>query len=88
MPTAARRPTRKTSSGTRLPRVGTRASRRYLVLVQTFEAELGCELTEVDRVMVKHAASLNLQAEQVETSAVQGLPADPDLSIRLRCPIF
>jgi hypothetical protein len=33
--------------------------------------------------MVKQAASLSLQAEQVETSAVQGLPVDPDVSTRL-----
>jgi hypothetical protein len=68
-----------------LPRVDarTRASRRYLELVQTFEAELGYELTELDRVMVKQAASLSLQAEQVEASVVKGLTVDPDMSIRL-----
>jgi hypothetical protein len=60
MPTAARRPTRKTNSGIRLPRVDarTRASRRYLELVQTFESELGYQLTEADRVMIKQAATL------------------------------
>ncbi|WP_425907605.1 hypothetical protein [Nitrobacter sp. TKz-YC02] len=85
MPTAARRSTRKTASGISLPRFDarTRSSRRYLELVQAFESELGYELTEADRVMVKQAASLSLQAEQIETSVVQGLPVDPDLSIRL-----
>jgi hypothetical protein len=85
MPTAARRSTRKTASGIRLPRVDarTRASRRYLELVQTFESEIDHKLTEVDRVMVKQAASLTMQAEDVEASVVKGLPVDPDLSIRL-----
>jgi hypothetical protein len=85
MPTAARRPTRKTSTGIRLPRVDarTRSSRRYLELVQTFEAELGYDLTEVDRVMLKQAVSLSLQAENLEADIVKGSQVDPDLSIRL-----
>lgn len=68
-----------------MPRVDarTRASRRYLELVQTFESDLDRKLTEVDRVMLKQAASLTMQAEDVEASVVKGLPVDPDLSIRL-----
>jgi hypothetical protein len=68
-----------------LPRVDarTRASRRYLELVQTFEAELGYQLTEADRVMIKQAATLSLQGEHLEAAIVSGSLVDSDDLIRV-----
>lgn len=85
MPVAARRSTRKTRSGIRLPRVDarTRSSRRYHQLILTFEAEIGRELTEADRVLIKQAATIALRAEQLEQEIVAGAVVDPDLVIRL-----
>ena len=85
MPVAARRSTRKTASGIRLPRVDarTRTSRRYLELVQTFEREIGGQLTETDRVLVKQAASITIRAEQLEGEIVAGQSVDSDELIRL-----
>ncbi|WP_298111470.1 hypothetical protein [Bradyrhizobium sp.] len=85
MPVAARRSTRKTPSGIRLPRVDarTRTSRRYLELVQTFEREIGGQLTETDRVLVKQAASITIRAEQLEAAIVAGQSVDSDELIRL-----
>jgi hypothetical protein len=85
MPLAARRSTRKTSTGIRLPRVDgrTRSVRRYRELIATFEAEIGREPAEADRILLKQAAAIALRAEQLEDAIVAGDAVDPDLVIRL-----
>jgi hypothetical protein len=89
MPTAARRATRKTSSGIPLPRFDARrrASRRYAELVLAFESEVSGELTDADRVMISQAASMSLRAEQIRESIVAGNVVDDDDAIRLASEI-
>jgi hypothetical protein len=85
MPTAARRSTRKTASGICLPRCDarTRSSRRYRVLLDELSAEVGGQLSAIDRELVAQAAGLALRAEQIRESIVGGVSIDADEAIRL-----
>jgi hypothetical protein len=59
-------------------------ARRYRDLVESFEADLGGpSLTEVERGLIRQAASLTLRAEQLSADLVNGQPVDGDQLIRL-----
>src|SRR6202035_3506846 len=58
-------------------------ARRYRDLVQAVEAEIGGNLTEVERGLVMQAAALALRAEQMQADIVNGKMVDSDDLIRL-----
>ena len=75
MPTAARRPPRYTDAGIELPRDAdgrTRSFRRFRALVSAFEQELGPNLTEPDKALVRQVSSLQLRIEQMQCAIVAG----------------
>jgi hypothetical protein len=76
---------RRTGTGTELPRTDGRtlASRRFRQLCEAYEAEIGGQLTEVERGLVKQAAALTLQAETMQTDIINGQPIDADQLIRI-----
>jgi len=76
---------RSTPGGTPLPRLDGRtvSARRYRDLVIAFEAEVGGPLSESERAMIKQAAAMTLQAEQLQTDLILGNPIDNDLLVRL-----
>jgi hypothetical protein len=59
------------------------SARRYRDLVAAFEAEIGGNLTEVERGLVKQAAALTLRSEQMQADIVNGNPVDADALIRI-----
>lgn len=59
------------------------AARRFRDLIQLYESEIGADLTEVERGLVKQAAALTLQNEQLQAAIVNGKPVDADTLIRL-----
>jgi hypothetical protein len=74
------------SNGTRLHQnVDQRSSsaRRYRDLVAAFEDEIGGDLSEAERGLVRQAATLTLRAEQLAADVVNGTPVDDDQLIRL-----
>jgi len=58
-------------------------ARRYRDLVRANEAEIGKELSEAEKGLVKQAAALTLQAEQMQADIVNGKPVDSDVLIRI-----
>jgi hypothetical protein len=58
-------------------------ARRFRDLMQAFEAEIGGDLTEVERGLVKQAAALTLRSEQMQADIVNGKPVDSDALIRI-----
>ena len=58
-------------------------ARRFRDLIKAYEAEIGGELTEVERGLVKQAAALTLRAEQMQAAIVRGEPIDNDQLIRI-----
>jgi 2C-methyl-D-erythritol 2,4-cyclodiphosphate synthase len=58
-------------------------ARRFKVLVDAYSAELGGELSEAERSLVRQAAALQIQGEKMQEQIVQGLPIDPDQLIRV-----
>lgn len=85
MPTAARRPTRTTSSGISLPRFDarTRSSRRYRALIEELSAEVGGQLSPIDRALIAQAVGLALRAEQIREAIVAGEAVNDDEVIRM-----
>jgi hypothetical protein len=81
---ANRRP-RRTRSGTALPRSDGRtiASRRFRQLVEEFERELGGELSEADRSLIKQAANLVQVSERLQADVIAGVPVDADALVRI-----
>ncbi|WP_439399362.1 hypothetical protein ACRQ5Q_18450 [Bradyrhizobium sp. PMVTL-01] len=76
----------KLSNGTRLmPGVDLRsaAGRRYRYLVTEYSNELGTELTEPEKALVRQVSSLQLRIEQLQGRLVQGEDVDADQIIRL-----
>jgi hypothetical protein len=76
----------KVSNGTRLLQdVDGRSSsaRRFRDLVRAYEAEVGGNLTEVERGLVRQAAALTFKAEKLQSDLVNGNPVDGDQLIRL-----
>jgi hypothetical protein len=53
------------------------------VLVDAYSNELGGELSEAERSLVRQAAALQLQAEKMQEAFVQGQPVDADQLIRV-----
>jgi hypothetical protein len=58
-------------------------ARRFRDLVAAFEAEIGGDLVEVERGLVKQAAALTIRAEQLQADIVNGKPVDSDALIRI-----
>jgi hypothetical protein len=58
-------------------------ARRFRDLMQAYEAEIGGDLTEVERGLVKQAAALTLRAEQMQADIVNGKAVDSDALIRI-----
>jgi hypothetical protein len=52
-------------------------ARRFRDLVAAFEAEIGGNLTEVERGLVKQAAALTIRAERPQADIVNGKPRQP-----------
>jgi hypothetical protein len=76
----------KVSNGTRLlQNVDGRSSsaRRFRDLVRAYEAEVGKDLTEVERGLIRQAAALTFKAETLQSDLVNGHPVDGDQLIRL-----
>ncbi|MDT2022816.1 hypothetical protein [Methylocella sp. CPCC 101449] len=76
----------KVSNGTRLlENVDGRSSlaRRFRDLYRAYEAEIGGALNEIDRGLIRQAASLSLRAERMQAAVVRGEEVDNDALIRL-----
>lgn len=58
-------------------------ARRFRDLIQAFQSEIGGELTEIERGLVKQAAALTLRAEGMQADIVNGVHVDTDALIRL-----
>ena len=82
---ATRARLRRTVSGIELPRTDGRTihARRYRRLIETFEAELGSQLSAADAALVRQAAALTLRAEQVQADVVNGIAVDADALVRV-----
>lgn len=63
---AVRRRPRRPLTGIELPRADGRtvAARRFRALVETFERDLGGNLTAAEKSLVQQAAAIQLRAEQ------------------------
>jgi hypothetical protein len=59
------------------------SARRFRDLVVAFEAEIGGELTEVERGLVRQAAALTMRAEQLQADIINNVPVDSDALIRI-----
>ena len=79
-----RRP-RHTRSGTALPRSDGRtiASRRFRQLVEEFEKELGGDLSEIEKNLVRQAANLTQVAERIQHDVIAGAQIDADELVRV-----
>jgi hypothetical protein len=76
----------KVSNGTRLlQNVDGRSSsaRRFRDLVRAYETEVGGNLTEVERGLIRQAAAVTFKAEALQSDLVNGHPVDGDQLIRL-----
>jgi hypothetical protein len=83
---AARFTTRdKVSNGRLFRNVDLRSSaaRRFRVLVDAYEAELGGELTEAERSLARQAVALQLKGEMMQAAIVRGEIVDADQLIRV-----
>jgi hypothetical protein len=58
-------------------------ARRFRDLMQAYEAEIGPDLSEVERGLIKQAAALTLRAEQLQADIVNGKDVDSDALIRI-----
>jgi hypothetical protein len=59
------------------------AARRFRDLTNSYSAELGGELSEAERSLVRQAVALQLQAELMQAAIVRGEPVDADQLIRV-----
>jgi hypothetical protein len=84
-PTATKRRPRHTPTGIELPRVDGRtvAARRFRDLVVAFTAELGADLTEPDKALIKQAAALTVQSETIQTAIAAGEAVNMDQALLL-----
>jgi hypothetical protein len=85
---AATRPTSRSRITNRtrlLENVDGRSSsaRRFRDLTNAYSAELGGELSEAERSMVRQAVAMQLQAERMQEAIVRGEAVDSDALIRL-----
>jgi len=79
-----RRP-RRTRTGIELPRSDGRtiAARRFRALIESFEKELGGNLSEVERSLIRQAANLVQVSERLQADVVAGLQVDADAMVRI-----
>jgi hypothetical protein len=79
-----RRP-RHTRTGITLPRADGRtiAARRFRELVESFEQELGGNLSEVEQSLVRQAANLTQVNERLQADVVAGVQIDADAMVRI-----
>jgi hypothetical protein len=75
----------KVSNGRLFQSLDLRSSgaRRFRVLVDAYSAELGGDLSEAERSLVRQAAALQLQAEKMQEQIVKGEPVDAEQLIRV-----
>jgi hypothetical protein len=68
-----------------LPRLDGRtvSARRYRQLVESFESEIGNNLSAADVSLVRQAASLTLAAEALQADIGAGKPVDTDALVRV-----
>lgn len=59
------------------------SARRFRDICRAYEAEVGGNISDVDRDLIKQAAALTLRAEQLQADIVNGKPGDDDRLIRL-----
>jgi len=57
--------------------------RRYRDLIEEFSTEIGGDLTQSERAMVKQAAALAIKGEMMQAAIINGEPVDSDELIRL-----
>jgi hypothetical protein len=77
---------RHTSHGIELPRTAdgrTIAARRFQHLVEAYSRELGGELSPAEKSLITQAATLQMEAEQLQEAIVRGETIDSDRLIRL-----
>lgn len=58
-------------------------ARRFRDLIASYEAELGGNVSDVERDLIRQAAGLTLRAEQLQAAIVRGEPVNNDELIRL-----
>jgi hypothetical protein len=85
---AAVRPTNRSAISNRsrlLPGIDGRSAtaRRFRDICISYETEIGGNVTEVERDLVRQAAGLTLRAEQLQAAIVRGEAVDNDELIRL-----
>jgi hypothetical protein len=59
------------------------SARRFRDICANYVAEVGGNVTEVERDLIRQAAGLTLRAEQLQAALVNGQPVDNDELIRL-----
>jgi hypothetical protein len=59
------------------------SGRRYRYLVASYSNELGAELTEPEKALVRQIASVQLQIEKLQAQIVRGEDVSADETIRL-----
>jgi hypothetical protein len=84
-PTITYRRPRHSRTGIELPRTDLRtvAARRLRGLIAAYESELGDNLGEAEKAMIRQVCSLQLRIEQLETAIVEGRDVNADEIIRL-----
>ena len=58
-------------------------ARRFRYLVNAYSAELGDDITELERATVRQAATLQLEIERLQAAVLKGDATDADMVIRL-----
>lgn len=61
----------------------TAGARRFSALIAAFSDEIGGDLSESERSLVRQSAALTLRCEQLQEAIVRGEPVDDDLLIRM-----
>jgi hypothetical protein len=59
------------------------SGRRFVDLCKGFAKEIGVDLTEAERALIRQAAAMTLQAELLQAALARGEPVNADDTIRL-----
>jgi hypothetical protein len=59
------------------------AARRFRDICANYEAEVGADITETERDLIRHAAFLTWRSEQLKADAINGKPVADDEIIRM-----
>lgn len=78
-----RRPRRESGNVALRPDGRTITARRYHQLMREFEAEIGGELTAIDKALLGQAAALVVRSEEIQTAIIAGNASDTDEAVRL-----